>query len=290
MSKLQRYLVPLAMISLVMASANSHAQSRYDQKKAEIQRAAARAAAQREAARREAEKRWRDEQIAEQRAAEAELDRKRQTFFPPTARGFPANWITSDDYPTQAIQGAVTGIVVFRLMVGEDGRPESCDVLESSGSTWLDQYTCTLVMRRARFNPARDGLGTPMRGVYSNRVRFNVPIDNASSAEAPTIGRVPQLGLSTGPVPASLAQFWRIAEYGEWITGIDPGSLADKAGLHNGDIVLMINGQRIEHNASMKIVDIISELNDGSLVRIYVLRPSTQATMRFEVTLEAGRP
>jgi len=95
----------------------------------------------------------------------------------PTPKGNPANWATTNDYPTRALREDREGTTSFRVSVGPDGRVTGCSVTSSSGSPDLDDATCANVTRRARFNPATDGEGQPTSGSYSNRVRWVIPKD-----------------------------------------------------------------------------------------------------------------
>lgn len=95
----------------------------------------------------------------------------------PTPKGNPANWATTNDYPTRALREEREGTTGFRVSVGPDGRVTGCSVTSSSGSPDLDDATCQNVTRRARFNPATDGEGQPTSGSYSNRVRWVIPKD-----------------------------------------------------------------------------------------------------------------
>lgn len=92
-------------------------------------------------------------------------------------KGNPANWATTNDYPTRALREEREGTTGFRVTVGTDGRVTSCSVTSSSGSPDLDEATCSNVTRRARFNPATDGEGNPTTGQYSSRVRWVIPKD-----------------------------------------------------------------------------------------------------------------
>ena len=100
-------------------------------------------------------------------------------FQPKTAvpKGNPANWATTNDYPSRALREERAGTTGFRVTVGPDGRVTSCDVTSSSGSPDLDEATCSNVSRRARFAPATDGEGNPTSGSYSNRIRWVIPKD-----------------------------------------------------------------------------------------------------------------
>ena len=92
-------------------------------------------------------------------------------------KGSPANWATTNDYPTRALREERAGTAGFRVTVGPDGRVSSCSVTSSSGSADLDEATCSNVTRRARFTPATDGEGNPTTDSYTNRIRWVIPTD-----------------------------------------------------------------------------------------------------------------
>jgi periplasmic protein TonB len=92
-----------------------------------------------------------------------------------TPKGNPGNWATTNDYPSRALREEREGSTGFRVTVGADGRVTGCSVTSSSGSSDLDDATCSNVTRRARFNPATDGEGQPTSGSYSGRVRWVIP-------------------------------------------------------------------------------------------------------------------
>jgi protein TonB len=54
------------------------------------------------------------------------------------------------------------GIIFLRLRVEPDGRPSRCDVMRGFGDPLTDQWTCSLVMQRGVFRPARDARGVPV--------------------------------------------------------------------------------------------------------------------------------
>jgi protein TonB len=71
--------------------------------------------------------------------------------------------ITSRDYPTAIRQSWPRGAGVFlRLRIEANGRPSRCDVMRGFGNPSADQWTCTLVMQRGVFRPARDSAGRPV--------------------------------------------------------------------------------------------------------------------------------
>jgi protein TonB len=83
--------------------------------------------------------------------------------------------VTNNDYPTRALRENRAGVTGFRLTYGADGRPTGCDVTSSSGSPELDSTACSLLMRRAKFNPGQDSDGNPTGGVYASRFRWVIP-------------------------------------------------------------------------------------------------------------------
>jgi protein TonB len=92
------------------------------------------------------------------------------------ARGDRNQWITTDDYPPSALRGEEQGVVAIALRIAADGRIDSCTVTASSGHPTLDQATCRLYQRRARFTPARDDAGAPVAGTFNDRVRWQLPM------------------------------------------------------------------------------------------------------------------
>ena len=93
----------------------------------------------------------------------------------PQPRNSPGSWATSDDYPTKAMREDRSGSTGFTVTVDTEGKVASCQVTRSSGHADLDDATCKLVTRRARFKPATDGEGNPTTGSYSNSVRWQIP-------------------------------------------------------------------------------------------------------------------
>lgn len=100
--------------------------------------------------------------------------------IPPGARSAapltnPATWVTTQDYPPQALRDGAEGVTDFKLEIGPDGRVSACWITASSGSPTLDQTTCHQVTMRARFAPAVTAEGQPVVGHYANRVRWTIP-------------------------------------------------------------------------------------------------------------------
>lgn len=92
-------------------------------------------------------------------------------------RNAPANWVTTNDYPTTELRNGVQGAVGFEVAIGTDGSVERCRITSSSGSAGLDAATCRYVTRRARFEPATDASGAKVNGTYSSKVTWVIPKD-----------------------------------------------------------------------------------------------------------------
>ena len=90
-------------------------------------------------------------------------------------KGRPGLWVTTNDYPTRDIREGNEGAVAFRLSVSANGKVTGCEVLRSSGHPGLDAATCDKLMRRASFDPARDGSGDRVAGTYTGTVRWVIP-------------------------------------------------------------------------------------------------------------------
>lgn len=83
-----------------------------------------------------------------------------------------------DDYPPEALRARLQGTTRYEIAVDEAGRAQTCTTIKSSGHTILDARTCSVLMRRAKFKPARDDAGIPVPGTWRHLVAWrpvNVP-------------------------------------------------------------------------------------------------------------------
>lgn len=82
---------------------------------------------------------------------------------------------SSDDYPVAALREEQQGMVAFTLSIDPRGLVSNCVIARSSGSASLDDATCRVLQRRARFDPARDIDGKPVADLYSGRIKWVLP-------------------------------------------------------------------------------------------------------------------
>lgn len=78
----------------------------------------------------------------------------------------------SSDYPSAAIDSESEGRVLARLRIDPNGKISSCDVLIATKSPALDQRTCQLLLRRARYVPAQNKSGKPMTSFVVQQVTW----------------------------------------------------------------------------------------------------------------------
>ena len=75
--------------------------------------------------------------------------------------------ITNRDFPDQIQRSWPRGGAIFlRLRIEANGRPSQCDVMRSYGDRNADQWTCSLMMERGVFRPAKDRYGLPVPAWY----------------------------------------------------------------------------------------------------------------------------
>lgn len=86
-----------------------------------------------------------------------------------------SRWVRGSDYRTRWRREDMAGAASYRLGVGTDGRVQDCTITRSSGHSALDQATCNLVTKRARFNPARNSADEQVAGSYSGSVLWQIP-------------------------------------------------------------------------------------------------------------------
>jgi periplasmic protein TonB len=90
-------------------------------------------------------------------------------------RGSPGDWVTPDDYPPSALRSEEAGVTGFKLDIDGSGRATNCTVTSSSGHGDLDDTACKLLVRRARFSPAKDAAGNGIASTYTSSVRWQIP-------------------------------------------------------------------------------------------------------------------
>ena len=98
--------------------------------------------------------------------------------FDPVAakpRNDPSRWLSNNDYRPSWARQELTGTARFRLEIAATGKVTGCTVTGSTGHPELDQATCSLVTRRAKFEPARGKQGEPVSGTYSGSVAWRLP-------------------------------------------------------------------------------------------------------------------
>jgi protein TonB len=83
--------------------------------------------------------------------------------------------VTNTDYPLSALRGGERGTTIFRLTVEADGSVSECVVVMSSGTRLLDDTTCLLMRKRAKFKPALDIAGKPVRDLWISRFSWELP-------------------------------------------------------------------------------------------------------------------
>lgn len=84
----------------------------------------------------------------------------------------PNTWFSSQDHPKTALAVAERGHVAYTIDVAPDGKAIRC---QPAGATDLDNKVCELVMKRARFQPARDDRGRPVFGLHAGVASFLMP-------------------------------------------------------------------------------------------------------------------
>ncbi len=84
----------------------------------------------------------------------------------------PATWLRTGDFPTPAVFQGHNGLVRFRLDIDASGMPRGCRVLYRTNPDEFADLTCQLITKRARFKPALDAQGKPVKSFYINNVRW----------------------------------------------------------------------------------------------------------------------
>lgn len=94
---------------------------------------------------------------------------------PPMPTTNPGTWLRTDDYPSSSVAQGRNGIVQFRLDVAADGSVAGCHVLYRTNPDEFADLTCKLLTKRAKFKPALDQNGAPVRSFFVSKVLWMIP-------------------------------------------------------------------------------------------------------------------
>jgi hypothetical protein len=84
------------------------------------------------------------------------------------------SWFSYDDVPVALIPEGTMRRVAVRVLIRPNGSLQGCEVELSSGDPKIDVYTCGLILKRARYSPARWSDGSPTFGVVRLPVVWSV--------------------------------------------------------------------------------------------------------------------
>lgn len=84
----------------------------------------------------------------------------------------PGNWLLSKDFPANALNKGENGLVRFRLDIEPNGTVSDCRILYRTNPDSFADLSCKLIKERARFTPALDSNGSPVKSFYISQVRW----------------------------------------------------------------------------------------------------------------------
>jgi hypothetical protein len=87
----------------------------------------------------------------------------------------PKQWVSMRDFGLFDLTGSGEFTVLFRMLVDERGAPSNCAVIEMAGNIpEAERRFCNTILRSARYTPAKDVSGKPVRSVAVHVLSFRV--------------------------------------------------------------------------------------------------------------------
>lgn len=80
----------------------------------------------------------------------------------------------STAYPAQAVRQGDSGMVAVAMLIDEAGRVRDCMVEQTSGYATLDTTSCFVISSKARFDPALDPDGKPVKSASFQRINWRI--------------------------------------------------------------------------------------------------------------------
>ncbi len=100
-----------------------------------------------------------------------------------------SSYFSNVDYPVTARFNEEEGTVGAVIYVNAVGVVEGCYLAESSDSLSLDEETCRIIRRRARFTPGMLSSGRPVADFVAVRIRWEMAREPTSSGPPEEAGR-----------------------------------------------------------------------------------------------------
>jgi TonB family protein len=175
---------------------------------------------------------------------------------PVRADGDPRQWITPDDYPPAALRVDAEGLVRVLLSIDAGGNLAGCKVVQSSGNADLDATTCALLVRRAKFIPARDASGQPIAATAAENFRWAIPRPQLVSHGSRMTFGLDDKGHITG---------CKLAEIGPH----DPEATCSPQNIE--DVAKLVLANPLDHYRSVAVL-LAFEVDDGTELK--ALRPA----------------
>ena len=88
---------------------------------------------------------------------------ERRVHIATNARGDLRGVFSAEDYPVRAMMEGETGSTRVGLLIDESGSVRDCTLITASGIAMLDSRSCGIITERARFSPALDAGGKPVK-------------------------------------------------------------------------------------------------------------------------------
>lgn len=84
----------------------------------------------------------------------------------------PVMWFRTNDFPMNAAMQGHNGLVQVRMDVDTEGKMVGCHVLRRTNPDEFADITCEVLSKRARFSPALDAGGKPVKSFYMFKLHW----------------------------------------------------------------------------------------------------------------------
>nr|WP_294850909.1 energy transducer TonB [uncultured Sphingomonas sp.] len=142
-----------------------------------------------------------------------------------SARNAANNEVIFKHYPQRALAAREEGSVLFKVKLDDGGHATECFVTGSSGHKLLDDETCDLILRYAKFNAMQDQNGAKIAPYLEGAVNWKLPTTVALTGTAIPVAEANDLDkriCKRQLEPGSLTRYKRICmTKREWRTDSD---------------------------------------------------------------------
>jgi len=230
-------------------------------------------------------------EVTSERAKELKLPAERGVVLGTIMNDSPASkaGLKENDVVTEMNGQRVEGASQFRRMIREIPAGRTAQL-----TVWRDGRALPITVTMGKADEGQRNFAYATPGAFAFRMPElpEIPALPEMNMEGGVLGTVarPRLGIDAEDLSGQLGNYFGAPEgEGILVRDVGPGTVAEKAGLKAGDVIVSLNGERIRSVGDLRAKLGSRESDKASTVKLGVLRNKSEVAVEVELPAAAPR-